>query len=70
MGIVLGAYWYQRYRWHRQAEEQRQVYEMVESIINTVRDHHTDRVASGEKDPFLAIVHARDHLIPPSLRFV
>ncbi|KAM4700373.1 LEM domain-containing protein 2 [Discoglossus pictus] len=57
-----------RYQWRKLEEEEKQVYEMVEKIIDAVRCHYKDWMLGREAYPYVGIVHVRDTLIPPQDR--
>lgn len=48
-------------------EEQRQVYEMVEKIIDILKCH-CEALARQDEDTYLAVQHVRDQLLPPAQR--
>jgi hypothetical protein len=58
-GIKLATQWYMR----RRKQDKLEVYKMVERIIELLVNHQ--RNASPGKQPFLAVNHVRDQLIPP-----
>lgn len=58
-GIKLATQWYMR----RRKQDKLEVYKMVERIIELLVIHQ--RNASPGKQPFLAVNHVRDQLIPP-----
>lgn len=58
-GIKLATQWYIR----RRKQDKLEVYKMVERIIELLVNHQ--RNASPGKQPFLAVNHIRDQLIPP-----
>ncbi|XP_077864088.1 inner nuclear membrane protein Man1-like, partial [Saccoglossus kowalevskii] len=68
--IVIICSWglcaYIKYRWKREEEEQRLVYEMVEKIIDVLKTHHESCRRDRGLQPFLAIPHVRDMLLQPS----
>lgn len=66
--FVYGIFWFKRYKWHKVAEEQRQIFEMVEEIIAILKKHHEECQADGNRPPYLAVPHVRDMLIPPQRR--
>ncbi|XP_053562827.1 LEM domain-containing protein 2 [Bombina bombina] len=57
-----------RYHWRRLEEEEKQMFDMVEKIIDAVKSHHKDWLRGEEHFPFIGIVHVRDTLIPPQQR--
>ena len=58
-GIKLATQWYIR----RRERDKVEVYKMAERIIEHLVNHQKN--TSAGKQPFLAINHIRDHLIPP-----
>ncbi|KRZ75450.1 Inner nuclear membrane protein Man1, partial [Trichinella papuae] len=67
-GVLLFLIWYNKYRWHRTAEEQRQIYELIEKIIDILRRHHDYGERTGTTQKPLPISHVRDMLIPLAKR--
>lgn len=62
--VILALIWYVRYRWRKEKEEQKQVFNLVEKIINILKDHHEACQTDKSLEPFIAIPHIRDQLIP------
>jgi len=58
-GIKLATQWYIR----RRERDKLEVYKMVERIIELLVNHQKN--TSAGKQPFLAVNHIRDQLIPP-----
>jgi hypothetical protein len=58
-GIKLATQWY---IWRRERDKV-EVYKMVERIIELLVNHQKN--TSAGKQPFLAVNHIRDQLIPP-----
>ncbi|XP_021927347.1 inner nuclear membrane protein Man1 isoform X2 [Zootermopsis nevadensis] len=58
-GIKLATQWYMRHR----ERDKMEVYKMVERIIELLVNHQQN--ATPGKQPFLAVNHVRDQLIPP-----
>lgn len=58
-GIKLATQWYMR----RRERDKVEVYKMVERIIELLVNHQQN--ATPGKQPFLAVNHVRDQLIPP-----
>ncbi|CAH1785017.1 unnamed protein product [Owenia fusiformis] len=56
---------YMRYRWRRQENELREVYSMIDRIMDVLKQHHDASQANKELglEPTLAILHVRDMLI-------
>ncbi|XP_070571559.1 inner nuclear membrane protein Man1-like [Ptychodera flava] len=66
--IIYGICVYVKYRWKQEENEQREVYEMVEKIIDVLKTHHDACKRDKDLQPFLAIPHVRDMLLPPADR--
>ncbi|KAJ8381340.1 hypothetical protein SKAU_G00021180 [Synaphobranchus kaupii] len=68
IGVVLGVLYYLKYHWRKEEEETRQMYDMVERIIDVLRSH--SEVCQENKDllPYLPIPHVRDSLVQPQDR--
>ena len=58
-GIKLATQWYIR----RRERDKVEVYKMVDRIIELLVNHQKN--TSAGKQPFLAVNHIRDQLIPP-----
>ncbi|XP_058480258.1 inner nuclear membrane protein Man1 [Solea solea] len=72
IGIVIGSVWsivcYVKYRWRREEEETRQMYDMVERIIDVLRSHNEACQENQDLQPYLPIPHVRDSLVQPQDR--
>ncbi|GCB62626.1 inner nuclear membrane protein Man1 [Scyliorhinus torazame] len=68
VGIVWGVLHYMRYRWRKEEAETRQMYDMVERIIDVLRSHNEACQENKDLQPYLPIPHVRDSLIPPQNR--
>ncbi|XP_030638554.1 inner nuclear membrane protein Man1 [Chanos chanos] len=68
IGIVWGLLSYMKYRWRREEEETRQMYDMVERIIDVLRSHSEACQENKDLQPYLPIPHVRDSLIQPQDR--
>ncbi|XP_037552023.1 inner nuclear membrane protein Man1 [Nematolebias whitei] len=68
VGLVWSAVCYMKYRWRREEEETRQMYDMVESIIDVLRTHGEACQENQELQPYLPIPHVRDSLVLPQDR--
>ncbi|XP_028662824.1 inner nuclear membrane protein Man1 [Erpetoichthys calabaricus] len=68
IGIVLCILWYMKYRWKKEAEETKQMYDMVGKIIDVLRSHHEACQENKDLQPYLPIPHVRDSLIKPQNR--
>ncbi|XP_055663718.1 inner nuclear membrane protein Man1 [Falco peregrinus] len=68
IAVVWGVLHYMKYRWAKEEEETRQMYDMVVKIIDVLRSH--SEACSDNKDlqPYMPILHVRDSLIPPQDR--
>ncbi|XP_051912094.1 inner nuclear membrane protein Man1 [Hippocampus zosterae] len=68
VGGVWGLVCYVKYRWKRQEEETRQMYHMVERIIDVLRSHNDACQENQDLQPCLPIPHVRDSLVQPQDR--
>uniref|UniRef100_A0A4W4GIV5 Inner nuclear membrane protein Man1 n=1 Tax=Electrophorus electricus TaxID=8005 RepID=A0A4W4GIV5_ELEEL len=68
IGVVWGLMCYMKYRWRREEEETRQMYDMVERIIDVLRSHNEACQDNKELQPYLPIPHVRDSLVQPQER--
>ncbi|KAG1953134.1 inner nuclear membrane protein Man1 [Pimephales promelas] len=68
IGIVLGLVYYMKYRWRREEEETRQMYDMVERIIDVMRSHNEASQENKDLQAYLPIPHVRDSLVQPQDR--
>lgn len=72
VAIVVGFVWsvvcYVKYRWRREEEETRQMYDMVERIIDVLRTHGEACQENRDLEPYLPIPHVRDSLVLPQDR--
>ncbi|XP_047431636.1 inner nuclear membrane protein Man1 [Mugil cephalus] len=59
---------YMKYRWRREEEETRHMYDMVEKIIDVLRTHGDACQENQDLQPYLPIPHVRDSLIQPQDR--
>ncbi|XP_032810249.2 inner nuclear membrane protein Man1 [Petromyzon marinus] len=64
VGIVLGVLAYMKYRWRKEEEETRNMYDLVERIIDMLRSHSENCVENKSLQPVLPLPHVRDTLIP------
>ncbi|XP_064632934.1 inner nuclear membrane protein Man1-like isoform X2 [Lineus longissimus] len=53
-----------KYRRRRHEEANKKVFAMVEKIIDTLKQHHDAHEQNKELQPYVAILHVRDMLIP------
>ncbi|XP_051977156.1 inner nuclear membrane protein Man1-like [Xyrauchen texanus] len=68
IGVVWGLVYYMKYRWRREEEETRQMYDMVERIIDVMRSHNEACQENKDLQPYLPIPHVRDTLVQPQDR--
>ncbi|XP_041636742.1 inner nuclear membrane protein Man1 [Cheilinus undulatus] len=72
IAAVVGCVWsvvcYMKYRWRREEEETRQMYDMVERIIDVLRSHSEACQENHDLQPYLPIPHVRDSLVQPQDR--
>ncbi|XP_027143902.1 inner nuclear membrane protein Man1 [Larimichthys crocea] len=72
IAFVVGCVWsvvcYMKYQWRRQEEETRQMYDMVERIIDVLRSHNEACQENQDLQPYLPIPHVRDSLVLPQDR--
>jgi len=66
--LIFGAIWYKKYKWHTAAEEQQQIFDMVEKILALLKKHYEECLLDNNRQPYLAVPHVRDMLISPSKR--
>ncbi|KAK2892851.1 hypothetical protein QQF64_035327 [Cirrhinus molitorella] len=68
IGVVLGLVYYMKYRWRKEEEETRQMYDMVERIIDVMRSHNEACQENKDLQQYLPIPHVRDSLVHPQDR--
>ncbi|KAM9705253.1 inner nuclear membrane protein Man1 isoform 2-T2 [Menidia menidia] len=72
VAVVIGFVWsvvrYVKYSWKREEEETRQMYDMVERIIDVLRNHGEACQENKDLQPYLPIPHVRDSLVQPQDR--
>ncbi|XP_071408383.1 inner nuclear membrane protein Man1 [Pithys albifrons albifrons] len=68
IAIVWGVLHYMKYRWAKEEEETKQMYDMVVKIIDVLRSHSEACSENKELQPYMPILHVRDSLIPPQDR--
>ncbi|XP_056604926.1 inner nuclear membrane protein Man1 [Triplophysa dalaica] len=66
--VVWGLVYYMKYRWRREEEETRQMYDMVERIIDLMRSHNEASQENKDLQQYLPIPHVRDSLVMPQDR--
>ncbi|KAM4676900.1 inner nuclear membrane protein Man1 [Discoglossus pictus] len=65
VGIVLGLVRYMKYRWTKEEEETRKMYDMVVKIIDVLKSHNEACQENKDLQPYMPIPHVRDSLIQP-----
>ncbi|KAJ0069964.1 hypothetical protein NL108_017665, partial [Boleophthalmus pectinirostris] len=68
VGGVWGLVFYVKFRWRREEEDTRRMYDMVERIIDVLRSHSEACQENQELQPYLPIPHVRDSLVQPQDR--
>ncbi|XP_026065926.1 inner nuclear membrane protein Man1-like [Carassius auratus] len=68
IGVVLGLVYYMKYRWRKEEEETRQMYDMVERIIDVMRSHNEACQENKDLQRYLPVPHVRDSLVQPQER--
>ncbi|XP_006859586.1 PREDICTED: inner nuclear membrane protein Man1-like [Chrysochloris asiatica] len=63
--IVCVVLRYMKYRWTKEEEETRQMYDMVVKIIDVLRSHNDACQENKDLQPYMPIPHVRDSLIQP-----
>uniref|UniRef100_A0A8C3RKT0 Inner nuclear membrane protein Man1 n=1 Tax=Chelydra serpentina TaxID=8475 RepID=A0A8C3RKT0_CHESE len=66
--MVWGVLHYMKYRWTKEEEETRQMYDMVVKIIDVLRSHNEACQENKDLQPYMPIPHVCDSLIPPQDR--
>ncbi|EHB01967.1 Inner nuclear membrane protein Man1, partial [Heterocephalus glaber] len=56
---------YMKYRWTKEEEETRQMYDMVVKIIDVLRSHNEACQENKDLQPYMPIPHVRDSLVQP-----
>ncbi|NXY22347.1 MAN1 protein, partial [Atrichornis clamosus] len=69
IAMVWGVLHYMKYRWAKEEEETKQMYDMVVKIIDILRSHSEACSENKELQPYMPILHVRDSLIPPQDRY-
>ncbi|XP_017517207.2 inner nuclear membrane protein Man1 isoform X1 [Manis javanica] len=59
---------YMKYRWTKEEEETRQMYDMVVKIIDVLRSHNEACQENKDLQPYMPIPHVQDSLIQPNDR--
>ncbi|XP_015272632.1 PREDICTED: inner nuclear membrane protein Man1 [Gekko japonicus] len=68
IGIIWAVLRYMKYRWSKEEEETRQMYDMVVKLIDVLRSHNEACQENKDLQPYMPIPHVRDSLIPPEDR--
>ncbi|NXX91964.1 MAN1 protein, partial [Centropus bengalensis] len=68
IAMVWGVLHYMKYRWAKEEEETKQMYDMVVKIIDVLRSHSEACSENKDLQPYMPILHVRDSLIPPQDR--
>ncbi|XP_064304861.1 inner nuclear membrane protein Man1 [Phalacrocorax carbo] len=68
IAMVWGVLHYMKYRWAKEEEETRQMYDMVVKIIDVLRSHSEACSENKDLQPYMPILHVHDSLIPPQDR--
>ncbi|XP_063783624.1 inner nuclear membrane protein Man1 [Pseudophryne corroboree] len=64
IAVVFAVLRYMRYRWKKEEEETKQMYDLVVKIIDILKSHKEACQENKELEPFTPIPHVRDSLIP------
>ncbi|XP_015711119.1 inner nuclear membrane protein Man1 isoform X3 [Coturnix japonica] len=64
VAIVWGVLHYMKYRWAKEEEETKQMYDMVVKIIDVLRSHSEACSENKDLQPYMPILHVRDSVIP------
>ncbi|XP_029471509.1 inner nuclear membrane protein Man1 [Rhinatrema bivittatum] len=68
VGLIWGVLHYMKYRWAKEEEETRQMYDMVIKIIDVLKSHSEACQENKDLQPYMPIPHVRDSLIKPQDR--
>ncbi|XP_043943997.1 inner nuclear membrane protein Man1 [Protopterus annectens] len=68
VGLVWSVLSYMKYRWRREEEEIRKMYDIAEKIIDVLKSHNEACQENKGLEPYLPIPHVRDSLIQPEDR--
>ncbi|KAJ7329785.1 hypothetical protein JRQ81_015959 [Phrynocephalus forsythii] len=68
VGMIWAVLRYMKYRWSKEEEQNRQMYDMVVKIIDVLRTHSEACQENKDLQPYMPIPHVRDSLIPPEDR--
>ncbi|XP_041443475.1 LEM domain containing 3 S homeolog isoform X2 [Xenopus laevis] len=68
VGVLFGVWRYIRYRWAKEEEETKQMYDMVVKIIDVLKSHNEACQENKGLEPYTPIPHVRDSLILPQDR--
>lgn len=64
IAAVWAVFRYMKYRWAKEEEETKQMYDLVIKIIDVLKSHGEACQENKELDPYTPIPHVRDSLIP------
>ncbi|KAM4747718.1 inner nuclear membrane protein Man1 isoform 2-T2 [Rhinophrynus dorsalis] len=65
VALLLSILRYMRYRWTKEEEETKQMYDLVVKIIDVLKSHNEACQENKDLEPNTPIPHVRDSLIPP-----
>ncbi|KAM9313019.1 inner nuclear membrane protein Man1 [Gastrophryne carolinensis] len=68
IALVWAVHRYMKYRWAKEEEETKQMYDLVVKILDFLKSHSEAYQENKELKPYTPIPHVRDTLIPPSDR--
>ncbi|KAE8615454.1 hypothetical protein XENTR_v10008527 [Xenopus tropicalis] len=68
VGVLFGVLRYMKYRWAKEEEETKQMYDMVVKIIDVLKSHNEACQENKDLEPYTPIPHVRDSLILPQDR--
>ncbi|KAI1887939.1 hypothetical protein AGOR_G00179910 [Albula goreensis] len=68
IGIVWPVVYYMKSCWRKEEEETRQMYDLVERIIDVLRSHSAACLENKDLQPYLPIPHVKDSLVQPQDR--
>ncbi|XP_053575198.1 inner nuclear membrane protein Man1 [Bombina bombina] len=69
VGLILGLLRYLKYRWTKEEEETRQMYDMVVKIIDVLKSNNEACRENKDLQPYMPISHVRDSFIQPCDRY-
>ncbi|XP_056430237.1 inner nuclear membrane protein Man1 [Hyla sarda] len=68
VAVLFGVLQYMRYRWKKEEEETKQMYDLVVKIIDVLKSHNEACQENKVLDPYKPIPYVRDSLITPHNR--